>query len=129
MPIIQPGARDKREDRLIELNVNMLELVGRNMAIYVMDEVIDKKKVLKNVKSYIPKDLFSGLEKMMLVKMLQANVEGYGDKLLKAYQPTMSSMQIKDEFLRLTEKFFPPYFCESFLLIMMGGLACCVSTF
>ena len=43
VPIIQPGARDKREDRLIELNVNMLELVGRNMAIYVMDEVIDKK--------------------------------------------------------------------------------------
>lgn len=114
VPIIQPGARDKREDRLIELNVNMLELVGRNMAIDVMDEVIDKKEVLKNVKSYIPKDLYSGLEKMMLVKMLQANVEGYVDKLLKAYQPTMSSMQIKDEFLKLTEKFFPTYFCESF---------------
>ena len=32
VPIIQPGARDKREDRLIELNVNMLELIDRNMA-------------------------------------------------------------------------------------------------
>ena len=47
MPIIQPGARDKREDKLIELNVNMLELVGRNMAIDVMDEVIDKKEKRK----------------------------------------------------------------------------------
>ena len=27
---------------------------------------------------------------------------------------------MKDEFLRLTEKFFPPYFCESFLLDMMS---------
>ena len=114
VPIIQPGAKDKREDRLIELNVNMLELVGRNMAIDVIDEIIDKKEVVKNVKAYIPKDLYSGLEKIMAVKMLQANVEGYVDKLLKAYQPTMSSMQIKDDFLKLTEKFFPSYFCESF---------------
>ena len=79
VPIIQPGARDKREDRLIELNVNMLELIDRNMALYVMDVVIDKKEVLKNVKSYIPKDPFSRLQKMMLVKMLQANVEDYVD--------------------------------------------------
>eukprot|EP00092_Neocalanus_flemingeri_P038172 GFUD01041549.1.p1 GENE.GFUD01041549.1~~GFUD01041549.1.p1 ORF type:complete len:1200 (+),score=378.78 GFUD01041549.1:57-3656(+) len=115
VPIIQPGTKDKREDRLIELNVNMLELVGRNMAIDVIDEVIDKKEVVKNVKAYIPKDLYSGLvEKIMAVKMLQANVEGYVDKLLKAYQPTMSSMQLKDDFLKLTEKFFPAYFCESF---------------
>jgi len=114
LPIIQPGAKDKREDRLIELNINMLELVGRNMAIDVMDERIDRKEVVKNVKSYIPRDLYSGLEKIMAVNMLQRNVEGYVDKLLKAYQPTMSSMQLKDDFLKLTEKFFPIYFCESF---------------
>jgi len=114
VPIIQPGARDKSEDSWRELNINMLELVGRNMAIDVMDGAIDKKEVLKNVKAYIPKDLYSGLEKMMFLKMLQANVEGYLDKLLKVYQPTMSSMHIKGEFLKLTEKFFPTYFCESF---------------
>jgi len=108
------GTKDKREDEIIKLNVNMLELVGRNMAIDVIDEVIDKKEVVKNVKAYIPKDLYSGLEKLMAVKMLQANVEGYVDKLLKAYQHTMSSMQLKDDFLKLTEKFFPEYFCESF---------------
>jgi len=114
VPIIQSGVKDKREERLEKLNVNMLELVGRNMAIDVIDEAVDKKEVLKNVKSYIPKDLYSGLEKIMAVKILQTNVERFLDKLLKVYQPTMSSMQIKADFLNLAEKFFPSYFCESF---------------
>jgi len=34
---------------------------------------------------YIPRDLWSGLEKLMAVKLLHAKVEGGVDKLLKVY--------------------------------------------
>lgn len=38
---------------------------------------------------YIPRDLWSGLEKIMAVKLLHAKMEGGVDKLLKVQQITL----------------------------------------
>merc|ERR1711892_611669 len=50
----------------------------------------------------------------MALQMLHTIVENYVDKLLKVHQPKMSSMALKEEFLKQTEKFFPDYFTESY---------------
>ena len=82
---------DKKDEELYELNKNIMVLVATNMAIDVMDEVKDKKEVVKNLRAYLPKDqwnsghpLLPSLEKFMAVKLLRPKCENYVEKLLKA---------------------------------------------
>ncbi|XP_023327964.1 tyrosine-protein kinase JAK2 isoform X3 [Eurytemora carolleeae] len=84
------------------------------MAIDITEGIRDKKEVASNVKCYIPRDLWSGLEKIMAVKLLQAKVETCVDKLLKGYKNTTGPFPLKEDFLRQTEKYFPSYFHEEF---------------
>lgn len=110
--IIQPGGRDRSQE--IETFGNVMELVSRNMAIDITLGEKEKKEISSNVKLYIPRDLWSGLEKLMAVKLLHTKVEGGIDKLLKAYKSTVGPLALMEDFLRLTEKYFPVYFHEDF---------------
>jgi len=110
VPITNPGLKDKKEEKMYDINKNVLDLVIVNMAIDVLDGV-PRKEVTNNVKAYIPKDLWTGVEKLMGVAMLKARVERSVDKLLKVCN---QSVNLKDMFLKGTEAYFPNYFEESF---------------
>ena len=122
IPLFYPGLRrpakrsenenKDRDEEVKRIDGNMEVLVAIHMAIDIIDGAMDRKEISKKYKEYFPKNNYNPIEKYF-VGYLKNNLENCVDRLLKAY-PT-DSMALKDSFLKHTEKYFPAYFCESFL--------------
>ena len=112
---------EERDSEILRIHIIVTELMATNMAIDVMDGVRDKKEVVKHVKAYIPKNqwpsahrLIPSVDKFMANHLLGPKCETFMEKVLKVHQPTQSSLPLKEEYIRKTERFFPLYFSESF---------------
>ena len=103
----RPGKRSENENKDEEL----VALVAYHMAIDIIDGIIDKKEISRKYKDYFPKNHYNPIENL-LVGYLKNNLENFVDRLLKS-SPN-DSMALKDSFLKVTGKYFPAYFCESF---------------
>jgi len=116
--LVSGGSKDKKD---IEAQSNIMDLVARNMAIDITDNKIDKKEISSNIKSYIPRDLWTGVERFMAINVLKMKVEASVDKLLKGFMNTTGSNPQKEDFLRCTERYFPGYFHEEFSCVCEEG--------
>ena len=124
VPITNPGQKNRKEEKLVEITKNVIDLVTINMAIDIQENTRDRKEVLGSIKSYIPKDLWSGpVERKMGLIFLEKRVE----PCIKTWTSmSHSPIALKDLFLRNLEKFFPHYFEETFEAKMLVENKLCI---
>merc|ERR1719474_281931 len=116
IPIFNPDikhTKEEKEERNKKLNANMFFLVAKNIAIDIIDEKLNKKEISKYYKDYIPRVMIEGLDRFMVV-FAKSDLENHVNRLLKCYQHFGNSINLMDDFVKHTEKYFPSYFCECY---------------
>ena len=110
---IQSDSKDAKEERLQKLSTNMMSLVAKNLAIDIIDGKIDRKEISKYYKDYIPKGMIEGLEHFA-VMFTKSSLQNHVNRILQLYLQFGNSIPLMDNFVKLTEKYFPSYFCECY---------------
>jgi hypothetical protein len=126
VPVI-PGANNADPEavmarkRRVQFFLTVVELASLNMLIDILEQDKDKKDVLKNFDSYMPKEMWQSQgEKMLGLSKLKQTASGIMTKLL-GNKAKVTDLKIK--FLNTVESSFAQYFEERYDNVQVQQIA------